>query len=166
MKTQGWLAVALVAGGSVMAMRGGCLNRKPMPAPDEALAAHFDALCEIARANVATPEKGVRTIGKYLSKHTDDMLAEWGMTIVNIEGIADDAKHDARARLARERLQKPLRACAADWARFGQAVDDDPAASELVGHTAERLNRTFEIIFGNKVHFDFAHLPEQLERAI
>lgn len=165
MKTKGWMAVALVAGGSVLAMRGGCLS-KPMPAPDVRLAENFQDLCDIARKNVDTPEKGVRTIGKYLAKHVDDMLAEWGMTIVNIEGIADDAKHDDRARLARDRLSEPLRACSNDWARFGQAVENDPAASELVGHTAERLNRTLEILFGNRAHFDFAHLPEQLSRAI
>ncbi len=153
---------ALVAGGAVMAMRG-CLSKPP---PDTRLADRFDDLCDIARKNVDTPEKGVRTIGKYLAKHVDDMLAEWGMTIVNIEGIADDAQHDARARLARDRLAQPLRACANDWARFGSAVENDPAASALVSHTAERLNRTLEILLGNKTRFDFAHLPEQLANAI
>lgn len=164
MKTRGWMAAALVAGGSVLAMRG-CLNQKKVE-PDQQLAKHFDDLCDIARKNVETPEKGVRAMGKYLQRHTDDMLAEWGMTIVTIESIGNDDKHDARARTARDRLQQPLRACAADWARFGQAVENDPAASELVGHTAERLNRTLEILFGGRAHFDFAHLPDQISRAI
>ncbi|MGE5182949.1 MAG: hypothetical protein ACM31C_12840 [Acidobacteriota bacterium] len=162
MKTQGWLAAALVAGGSVMAMRG-CLSK---PEPDVRLAERFDDLCDVARKHVDTPEKGVRAIGNYLARHADDMLGEWGGTLVTIEKIGDDGKHDARARLARERLQKPLKACEADWARFGQAVQDSPEASELVGHAAERLNRTLEILFGARAHFDFAHLPEQLERAI
>jgi hypothetical protein len=108
----------------------------------------------------------VRVIGKYLATHTDEMLAEWGMTLVNIEGIPDDAAHDARARLARERLLEPLKACEGDWARFGQAVQDDPRASQLVERTFVRLNRTFEIIFGGKTRLDFVHLPAQLERAV
>ena len=158
----GWIVAALVAGGSVMAMRG-CLSK---PEPDVQLASRFEDMCSIARKNVDTPEKGVRALGSYLAKHADDVLGEWGGTLATIEKIRDDDKHDARARVARDRLLKPLRACANDWARFGNAVENNPEASELVGHAAERLNRTLEILFGNKAHVDFAHLPEQLANAI
>lgn len=161
-KARGWVVGALIAGGAVMAMRG-CLSK---PAPDVRLAGRFDDLCEIARDNVQTPEKGVRSLGKYLVKHTDDIFGEWGGTIVEIEKIKDDDKHDDRARVARDRLRAPLRACEDDWMRFAEAVDGDPAASELVANAAERLNRTFEIILSSRAHVDWKHLPQQLGRAL
>lgn len=151
---------ALVAGGAVMAMKG-CLSKA---APDERLAGRFDDLCDIARKNVDTPQKGVRSIGLYMLKHTDDMLGEFGGTIATIEAIKDDDKHDDRARVARDRIRAPLRACEADWMRFAEAVDSDPKASEMVANAAERLNRTFEIILSAKM--DFRHLPQQLEGAL
>jgi hypothetical protein len=162
MNTKTWVVGALIAGGAVMAMRG-CLSK---PAPDVQLAGRFDDLCDIARANVETPEKGVRAIGKYLLKHTDEMFGEWGGTLVEIEKIKDDDKHDARARVARDRLVEPLRACEDDWLRFAEAVDSDPAATELLMTAAERLNRTIEIIIGGGAHLDWKHLPKQLENAI
>lgn len=161
-KTKGWIVGALVAGGAVMAMRG-CLSKAP---PDARLAGRFDDLCDIARDNVKSPEKGVRALGKYLVKHTDDIFSEWGATIVEIEKIKDDDKHDDRARVARDRLREPLRACEDDWMRFAEAVEGDHAASELVANAAERLNRTFEIILSGSARFDWKHLPQQLEAAI
>ncbi len=145
-----------------MAMRG-CLSK---PAPDVRLAGRFDDLCDIARDNVKTPEKGVRALGKYFLKHGDDMFGEWGGTIAEIEKIKDDDKHDDRARVARDRLRQPLRACEDDWVRFAEAVDSSPEASELVTNAMERLNRTFEIILSSRAHFDFDHLPQQLEAAL
>jgi hypothetical protein len=161
-KGRGWVVGALVAGGAVMAMRG-CLSKPP---PDARLAGRFDDLCDIARDNVKTPEKGVRALGKYMVKHTDDIFGEWGGTIAEIERITDDDKHDDRARVARDRLRAPLRACEDDWMRFAEAVDGDAAASELVANAAERLNRTFEIILSSNAHFDWKHLPQQLEAAL
>lgn len=160
MKAKTWVVGAVVAGGVVMAMRG-CLSKA---APDEALAGRFDDLCDIARKNVETPQKGVIAMGRYMLKHTDDMLGELGGTIATIEAIKDDDKHDKRAEVARDRLRAPLRACEADWMRFAEAVDGDPKASEMVMNAAERLNRTLEIILSSKV--DFRHLPQQLEAAI
>ncbi len=160
MKLSGWITGALVAGGVVFAMRG-CLSGSP--APDERLAGRLDDMCQIARKNVDKPEAGLRRLGAYLNEHTGDLLGEWGDTIATIERIPDDAKHDARARLARDRIRKPVLACQSDWARFGQAVENDPAAKAMLEHFMERLSRTFEIIgSGWSLH----DLPSELEPAI
>jgi len=166
MKTKGWIvAGALVAGGVVLATKGGgCLRQEQ--APDQRLASRFVSLCEIARANVDTPERGVRKLGHYLDKHAGDLLGDWGQTLAAIERIGDDRRHDDRARLARNRLTKPLRACERDWSRFGEAVENDPEAARLVENFGARLNRTFEIIFSGGPRFDLLHLPEQLEAFI
>ena len=161
-KSKGVVVGALIAGGAVMAMRG-CLSKPP---PDSQLAGRFEDLCGIARSNVDTPVKGVRKIGAYLLKHTDDMLGEWGATIATIESIKDDEKHDERAYDARDRISAPLHACANDWMRFGEAVENNPEASELVANASERLSRTLEIILSSKTRVDFKHLPEQLEAAL
>lgn len=149
---------ALVAGGAVMAMRG-CLSK---PAPDARLAGRFEDLCDIARANVDTPVKGVRKIGAYMVKHTDDMLRELGATIITIETIRDDEAHDERAYEARDRLAAPLAACERDWMRFGEAVENNPEAAELVSNAGERLSRTLEILFSNSQHVEFKDLPRYL----
>jgi hypothetical protein len=161
MKLTGWLTGALLAGGVVLTMRSGCLSKGP--APDERFASRLDDACEIARKNIDTPERGVRALGRYFDKHTGDLLGEWGDTIAAIERIPDDAKHDARARVARDRMRRPVLACANDWARFNHAVENDPAAKALVERFAERLQRTFEIIGSGSALRD---LPSELERAI
>jgi hypothetical protein len=163
MKLKGWLVSALLASGVVFGFRaqGGCLAGK---APDEKLADRFEDLCDIARDNVETPERGVRKLGRYMGSHTDDILGELGGTVQLIERISDDEEHDARAYVARERIQKPLRSCAGDWNRFRDAVESDPAAAALVDRAIDRLGRTFEIIFsGSSVNL--RSLPEQLEHA-
>jgi hypothetical protein len=161
MKLHGWVAGLVLAGGVVFAMRG-CLSK---PAPDERLAGRLQKMCTIARDNVDTPERGVRTLGHYLGDHIDDVLSDWGATIATIEKIPDDKAHDDRARLARERLLEPLHGCERDWNRFFQAVEADPKASELVQHAVERLGRTFEIIFqGAKL--DLRDLPRELGHAV
>jgi len=168
MKLTGWLTGALVAGGVVITMRSGCLSKGP--APDERFASRLDDMCEIARKNVDKPERGVRTLGSYLDKHTGDLLGEWGDTIAAIERIPDDAKHDARARVARDRMRQPVLACANDWAAFNRAVENDPAAKALVERFAERLQRTFEIIgSGSSIRvlpLAPRDLPSALDRAI
>jgi hypothetical protein len=146
MKLQGWLLTAVAAGSVVYGVRGGCVNST---APDEELADHFTELCEIAKDNVEAPKKGVKKLGGYLARHLDDIFSDFGSTIVTIEKIRDDKKHDDRARLARDRMQKPWIACQRDWERFWTAVDQDPEASEMANHAAERLGRTFEIIFSS-----------------
>ncbi len=159
MKLKGWLFSALVAGGVVFGLRGGCVNNS---APDEELADHFDELCDIASHNIDTPKKGVTKLGRYMARHLDDMMSDFGATIITIEKIQDDEKHDARAHLARERIQKPWRACQRDWERFWIAVEQDPDAAEIVNRAGERLGRTFEIIFSSKDGVDLKTLPEKI----
>ncbi|MEO8699834.1 MAG: hypothetical protein ABI867_07310 [Kofleriaceae bacterium] len=157
---------ALLAGGVVLGVRsqGGCLNTSK--APDEVLAGRLDDLCEIARTNTSKPVQGVLLLGRYLGKHTEDILGEFGATLQVIERIDDDAKHDDRAYKARERIRRPLLECAADWQRFGEAVERDESANALLQHGLDRLNRTFEIIFKGVELRDFKHLPAQLRAAI
>ena len=149
MKRKGWIVGVVVTGGVVLAMRG-CLSKPE--APDVRLAGRLAAMCEIARGNIATPERGLRKLGGYLGKHLGDITGELGDTIATIEKIADDDKHDERARVARDRIRKPVHSCEDDWNRFGEAVDKDPAATELLVETNERLGRTLQILIGERVN--------------
>jgi hypothetical protein len=158
MKLKGWLLSAVIVGGVGYGIRGGCVNST---APDEELADHFEELCEIAGDNIDTPKKGVKKLGKYFARHLDDMLSDFGSTIVAIETIKDDDKHDARAYLAKERMQKPWIACYRDWQQFWTAVDEDPEASAIANRTIERLGRTLEIIFsGHAKNVTVRTLPD------
>jgi hypothetical protein len=163
MKLKGWLFTALLAGGVTFAMRGGCVNNS---APDEELADHFEEMCSIASHNIDSPKKGVQKLGRYMGRHLDDILSDFGATIVTIEKIDDDRKHDERARLARDRMQKPWRSCQRDWERFWNAVEGDQEAAELVNRTGERLGRTFDIIFSSKDGVDLKTLPDHIINAI
>lgn len=158
MKLKGWLFTAFVAGGVVFYARGGCVNST---APDEELADHFEELCEIASDNIETPKRGVVKLGRYMGRHLDDILSDFGATIVEIEKISDDTKHDNRARLARDRMQKPWLDCADEWQRFWIAVDEDPDASALFEKGMDRLGRTLEIIFSGTAG-DLRTLPQGL----
>lgn len=155
-----WVVSALVAGGVVLAVQtsGGCLNSK---APDEKIAARFDDMCEIARDNVKTPVDGVRKLGRYFVKHTEDLLHDWGATLMTIEKISDDDDHDERARTARDRIITPLVECADGWEEFLTAVEQDKEASLLVSRAFERLDRTLQIIFEG-ASLDLRTLPAQL----
>lgn len=156
-----WILGVLVAGGVAFSIKGGCLSSEP--APDERLAKHFDGMCAIARDNVKTPERGVRKLGHYLDKHARDMFGDFGDMLATIERIPDDDKHDRRAEKARNRLQRPFITCARDWQRFGDAVENDPKALELVQNFNDRLGRTFEIIFSGAGGFDLLRFPQQLQ---
>jgi hypothetical protein len=160
MKRSTWIGAVVLAGGVFVALRttSGCLTKDP----DQKLAGRFDALCEIAGDNVDSPASGIRKIGRYLGGHTDDILGELGGTIQVIETIADDDAHDARARLARTRIHKPLHECEETWKRFAQAVESDPEANQLLQRGMDRLGRTLEIIFGEGKTIDFKHLPVDL----
>ena len=156
MRTTAWLAAALLVAGGVYTTRG-CLNQLD---PDQKLAAQLDDLCEVARDNVKTPEQGVRQIGRYLLKHGSEMSSELVSTVATIERIEDDRAHDKRAELARDRLHK---ADCGDWERFMDAVEQDPAAYELVEHHLQRLGRTLEIILSGGKMIDLRHWPQQLD---
>jgi len=160
MKIKGMVAGALVAGGVAFAMTGGCF-RSTSSAPDQRVAKRMGDICEIARDNVKTPEKGVRKLGGYLDKNIDKVLADYGAMFAAIERIPDDQKHDDRARLARDRLRKAD--CQRDMQRFADAVKQDPAASALLERFAERFSRTLEIISGERQLVDFSRLPLHLD---
>ena len=131
----------------------------------EELSDHFEELCWIAGDNIDTPKKGVVKLGRYLGRHLDDILGDFGSTIVTIEKISDDRKHDDRARLARDRMQKPWIECQDEWQKFWMAVDEDPDASELANRAADRLGRTFEIIFSS-APVDLRDLPNVFVKRI
>lgn len=155
-----FVAVVAVLGGSAYAMKG-CLSKAD---PDERLAGRFEDMCDIAKANVDSPVKGVKKLGGYLAKHLGDITGDFGDTIAMIERISDDDKHDARARVARTRIGDSVLSCAQAWNDFGEAVEASPEASELVSHTMERVSRTLEILIGNTE--DFRHLPLSIEHQI
>jgi hypothetical protein len=161
MTSKGWIVAGAVALGGVVFIRGGCLNQTTK-APDERLASRITDLCQIARGNVETPVRGVQQLGGYMAKHTGDLLGDFGATIATIERIPDDAKHDARARVARDRIRRPALACQADWIRFGNAVENNPEASALMQRFSVRLNRTIEIIFSGMRANDLLGLDLEL----
>src|SRR5688500_15350840 len=106
MKTSGWILGVVAAVGIAITIKGGCASSSR--APDERLAGHFDKLmCNIARKNIKTPERGVRQLGRYLDRHARDMFGDFGDMLATIERIQDDDKHDRRAKQARARLSKP-----------------------------------------------------------
>jgi hypothetical protein len=158
MTKTGWLLGALAVAGIGVGIKGGCLQ-DTTKAPDEKLAERFDDLCEIARGNIDSPVRGVRKLGHYMGKHTGDLMADWGNTFAAIEKISDDTKHDARARLARDRIRKPLILCARDWMRFSDAVEANPEAKQMLIEFNVRFNRTLEIIFGEGQQVNLLQLP-------
>ncbi|MBZ0230756.1 MAG: hypothetical protein K8M05_00270 [Deltaproteobacteria bacterium] len=143
------LVVVVVAGGLVM--RGGACGActRARPAPDERLAQHLRNLCEVAEDGAIEPRTGVRKLMRYYGDHGPDMLHAFGATLVTIERVADDAAHDARARVARDRIQRPLVECAETWERFAEAVENDREASETLERGLTRFGRTLEILFGD-----------------
>ncbi|HET9992752.1 MAG TPA: hypothetical protein VFQ65_29660 [Kofleriaceae bacterium] len=163
-KLRGVVLGALIAGGSVYAMKG-CLSKQ---SPDRKVGASFEKVCSIAKRNVETPERGVRELGRYFSSHLGDLTGAWGDTIAMIESIPDDARHDERAREARKTMFEPLHACQTELLEFAQAVSEDEHATELMNHAGERLGRTIDIIFGSNVvdnrgHVDVRALEHALE---
>ena len=120
-------------------------SRRP---PDERLAAHFEAICDIAEHDADHPSRGVDHLFAYLGANSPDMMRDFGDTLVLIERIDDDEAHDARARIAAERLQAPLIGCAEELQRFGQAIQNDPEAAAKFQRGVERFTRTIEILFG------------------
>ena len=147
MKT--WLVGLVVAAGVGFAVKaGGCLSTTS--APDEKLAARMGDICAIARDGGNDPVKGVKKLGKYFDANAGHFLGEWGETLAAIERIPDDRKHDDRARLARDRIQRPLIGCNRDLQRFANAIEGSPEASAMLQRFSVRFNRTIEIIFGGK----------------
>lgn len=162
-KFRGVVLGALIVGGSIFAMKG-CLSKQ---APDRKVGESFDKVCAIAKKNIDTPERGVRELGRYFSAHLGELTGAWGDTIAMIESIPDDARHDKRAREARETMFEPLRECQTELLEFAQAVSEDERATELMNHAGERLGRTIDIIFGSNVVDGKGHLDiRALEHAL
>jgi hypothetical protein len=144
-----WMLVAAVVVGG-WAVRGGACGacRSVRQEPDVRLAHHLQNLCTVAEDGAIEPRTGVRKLMRYYGDHGPDMVAAFAETLVTIERIDNDDAHDARARLARDRIQKPLLDCADTWEEFAQAVENDPEASATLQRGVERLGRTLEILFG------------------
>lgn len=117
-------------------------------APDDKLAGHLDAMCTIARLGIDSPDDGVRNLFAYFGENSPAMLHTFGQLLVEIERIDDDARHDARARQAHQRLRARLVACNQTWQRFGEAIERDEKASRRLERGLDRFGRTIEIIFG------------------
>jgi hypothetical protein len=163
MNAKGWVATLVVVGGLGIGIRSqGCESG---PAPDQQLAQHLEDICDIGRANIETPAKGVKKLDRYLTKNLGDITGSFGSTIAAIERIPSDDKHDARARLARDRIHAPVIVCAGDWNRFADAVMGDPEAAAMVERAGNRLSRTFDILLGKRV-FNLRELPTRLMDAI
>jgi hypothetical protein len=121
-------------------------------APDERLASRIGDLCQIAAKHVSKPKLGVQRWFTYLGAHSPDMLEQTGKMFVAIERIADDAKHDDRARLAARRLHPVLQRCEKPLEEFFRAVEADPEASEIYNRGMERFSRTLAILSGADPH--------------
>jgi hypothetical protein len=144
-----WKLVSIVVLGAVVIRGGACgACNATRAAPDERLASHLRALCQVAEQGIDDPRAGVRTMMRYYGDHGPDMLEAFGATLVTIERIDDDAAHDRRAGVARDRIQAPLLACAETFAEFAEAVEADPEASAILERGVTRLGRTLEILFG------------------
>lgn len=145
-----WMLVVVVVAGGLVIRGGACGACKSVRTePDERLAQHLRNLCDVAEDGAIEPRTGVRKLMRYYGDHGPDMLHAFGATLVTIERIADDDAHDVRARVARERIQRPLVECAETWQRFADAVENDPEASATLERGVTRLGRTLEILFGD-----------------
>ena len=123
-------------------------------APDEKLAGHFDDLCQIAKKGIANPHSGVQRMFAYYGRNTPEMLKQFGALLVTIESISDDEAHDKRALQASRRMGKVLSRCDRTFEAFAMAIEGDAKASRLMEHGANRLSRTFEILFSGTREFD------------
>lgn len=149
-RTSKWMLIGCALAGVVAVRTVACAGGdRPKLEPDQRLAVHAQHLCAIAKAGVAQPRTGVVRMLRYHGDHAPDMAAALAETLVLIERIPDDRAHDARARVARDRLRAPVAACEETWQRFGDAVAKDPEAAAILERATTRLGRTFEIVFGH-----------------
>ncbi len=150
------IALVAVVGGVGIASKG-CLSKD---APDEQFASRLQDVCDIARANLTTPNDGVTALGGYFGEHAGDMYKNLIDTVAMLVQITDEKKHDARTKQARDRWNRTVGACAADWMEFADAVENDPIAVERLERFQERLERTIDLLFSSKPLRD---LPSALQ---
>lgn len=145
-----WMLIGIALAGGLAVRAVACGHgERPKLEPDQRLAVHAQHLCAIAKAGIAQPRTGVVRMLRYHGDHAPDMASALAETLVLIERIPDDRAHDARARVARDRLRAPVVACEEPWQRFVDAVGKDPEASAILERATARLGRTFEIVFGH-----------------
>jgi hypothetical protein len=137
-------AVAVIAAGA--AMRGCGAS------PDERIAARLQGVCDLARANVDAPARGVQRLFTFLDDHTADTMRDLAALVVEVQRIADPSRHESRARQANRVMHAPLAACASDLERFSDAVAADEEASRMLDAGFERLERTINLLFGSSAH--------------
>jgi hypothetical protein len=142
MSTKIWIVVGAIALGGLWYAR--------RSAPDERIAQRMEMICEIADSNVRSPSRGVDALFGFFGARSPELFRDFGDLLVEIERIDNDAKHDARARTARERMRKPLEACQSSLIRFGQAIEGDRKASEKLNRGMNRLGRTLGILFDER----------------
>ena len=140
------IALVAVVGGVGIASKG-CLSKD---APDEQFAGRLQDLCDIARANVKTPNDGVTALGGYLGDHAGDMYKHIVDTVAMLVQITDEKKHDARADKAKRLWSRTVESCATDWMEFADAVENDPMATERLERFQERLDRTIDYLFSGQ----------------
>jgi len=126
--------------------------------PAERLAGRYRELCAIAGDNVKSPSRGVDRMGAFFGAHGPEMLRDYGDLVSSIERIADDGKHDARAREAGRIIRAPLHECSDTLERFAEAVEADEEASAKVTRAFDRLGRTLQLLFGDAATRDWRSL--------
>ena len=151
------IALVCVAGGVGIAAKG-CLSKD---APDEQFAHRLQDLCDIARANLKTPNDGVTALGGYLADHAGDMYKHVVDTVALLVQITDDKKHDARAEKAKKLWGRTVESCASDWMEFADAVENDPIATDRLEKFQQRLERSIDAIFSGQPLRD---LPPAFQR--
>jgi len=130
--------------------------------PEDQLVVHLDAICAIAETHVDKPQRGVVKMFSYLGKNSPDMMKQFGASLVAIERIKDDRKHDDRARQVRDKLEKQALRCERPMDRFWSAVEADPEASRIAERGFTRFGRTLDILLGKRQ----AALPLDLGRLL
>jgi hypothetical protein len=86
------------------------------------------------------------------------MLHDYGELVTSIERVADDRRHDERAREAGRVINAPLHECADTLERFAEAVEADDEASAKVSRGVDRLGRTLQLLFGDTATRDWRAL--------
>lgn len=122
-------------------------NDETRRGPDDNLVAYVGGMCKVMDKHLDQPNAGVDALFGYYSKHTPDMMKQFGDLLVEIERIQDDKAHDRRAKKANHKLRKAFQRCERTAQRFADAIESDPQARRKLERGVDRLGRTLEIIF-------------------
>ena len=119
--------------------------------PELQLGRRLGKICDIADANVRTPEKGVDQLFSFFAESTPDLARDFGRLLVDLGRIDDEREHDDRAREAARRMWGPLVLCNESLQRFGEAIENDPPASRKLQAGFDRVARSLTLLFGGEV---------------